>query len=184
MQDVELFLSLAEIAGVFVGFGALAAIRGSGTNDVYEVAGIGMVAWTGIQVVVAALVPVVISRFGVTGHELWLACSLVALALMWPVSELVDRISPERRAFKAAWPLKARARMEIMGAFLWVPMNVALVLVVLGVVPEQEPALYFAAVAFLLFMDAFALLTMVMSLGRTQVASGVVTLSPTPGSND
>ena len=27
MQDVELFLSLAEIAGVFVGFGALISVR-------------------------------------------------------------------------------------------------------------------------------------------------------------
>ena len=27
MQDTELFLSLAEIAGVFVGFGALIAVR-------------------------------------------------------------------------------------------------------------------------------------------------------------
>jgi uncharacterized membrane-anchored protein YitT (DUF2179 family) len=43
MQETELFLSLAEIAGVFVGFGALIAIRSGGTSDVYDVAYIGMV---------------------------------------------------------------------------------------------------------------------------------------------
>ena len=30
MQDTELFLSLAEIAGVFVGFGAVNAVRSGG----------------------------------------------------------------------------------------------------------------------------------------------------------
>jgi hypothetical protein len=38
MQDTELFLSLAEIAGVFVGFRALIAIRGGGATENYDVA--------------------------------------------------------------------------------------------------------------------------------------------------
>ena len=33
MQDTELFLSLAEIAGVFVGFGALIAVRSGGPTE-------------------------------------------------------------------------------------------------------------------------------------------------------
>jgi len=36
MQDTELFLSLAEIAGVFVGFGALISIRSAGASDAHE----------------------------------------------------------------------------------------------------------------------------------------------------
>src|SRR5512146_1246281 len=42
MQDAELFLSIAEIASVFVGFGALIALR-SGASDPYEVAPVRMV---------------------------------------------------------------------------------------------------------------------------------------------
>ena len=38
MQDVDLFLELAAIAGVFVGFGALIAVRGGGVSDTFEVA--------------------------------------------------------------------------------------------------------------------------------------------------
>ena len=49
MQDVDLFLSLAEIAGVFVGFGALIAVRSGITSDVYEVTGISMVCWIAIH---------------------------------------------------------------------------------------------------------------------------------------
>ncbi len=38
MQDADLFLELAAIAGVFVGFGALIAVRGGGASDTFEVA--------------------------------------------------------------------------------------------------------------------------------------------------
>ena len=44
MQDTELFLSLAEIAGVFVGFGALISVRSGGPTEVDEVARCG--AWS------------------------------------------------------------------------------------------------------------------------------------------
>ena len=37
MQDTELFLSLAEIAGVFVGFGALIAVRSGGPSDAADI---------------------------------------------------------------------------------------------------------------------------------------------------
>ena len=37
MRDTELFLSLAEIAGVFVGFEALMSIRSGGVSDAHEV---------------------------------------------------------------------------------------------------------------------------------------------------
>ncbi len=40
MQDIELFLSLAEIAGVFVGFGALIAVRSGGTSDAVDITSI------------------------------------------------------------------------------------------------------------------------------------------------
>jgi hypothetical protein len=37
MQDTELFLSLAEIAGVFVGFGALISVRSGAVMGVSEI---------------------------------------------------------------------------------------------------------------------------------------------------
>jgi hypothetical protein len=162
MQDTELFLSLAEIAGVFVGFGALIAVRSGSTSDVFGVMGIVMVVWGAIQVVIAALIPIVLSRLGVTGHALWVVCSLVALALWWPADEVVARLSPERRAYMAARPLKARWRQELVIAPVWVLMNIALIVVVLGLLPEQEAALYIAAVVLLLLMDAIMLLLVVI----------------------
>ena len=51
MQEAGLFVTLAEIAGVFVGFGALIAVRSGGASDAREVAGIRagdvLLAWNG-----------------------------------------------------------------------------------------------------------------------------------------
>jgi hypothetical protein len=163
MQDVDLFLSLAEIAGVFVGFGALIALRSGATADPAEVVFVGMVVWMGIQAVAGALAPVAISRFGVTGHALWLTCSVIVLAIFWIGDELVKRLSPERQAILAAMPRKVRARQELMGVPFWLPMTIALILVVLGVLPDYEEALYFAALVILLLFTAAAVLLVVIT---------------------
>ncbi len=104
MQDVELFVHMAEIAGVFVGFGALIAVRSAGPSDIYDITGVGMVVWIGIQVVIAALTPIAISRFEVPPHALWAVCSATVLVLFWvaylaanPGDDVVRRLWPERR---------------------------------------------------------------------------------------
>jgi hypothetical protein len=171
MQDTALFLSLAEIAGVFVGFGALIAIRSGGATDAWGVAGIGLVVWGGIQAVILALAPVVISRFEIPDHALWVSCSLVFLAVFWVVGEVVDRVFPERMAMRMAWPLKARWRLELIFSVLVIaPMNLALALILLGVSPDLEAALYFAALVLLLVMVMFELLWLVVTGGRPQAA--------------
>ena len=49
-----------------------------------------------IWVVIAALAPVIISRYGITGHELWLVGSLLALTLL-VVMIIVYGRAPENR---------------------------------------------------------------------------------------
>jgi hypothetical protein len=168
MQDVDLFMSLAEIAGVFVGFGALIAIRSGGSSDVYDVAYIGMVVWVAIQVVVYSLAPVVISRFDVTGHALWVACAVIVLAGFFIGDEVVMRISAERRAVLASMSRRSRVRMELTGVPFWLPAVIALGLILLGVLPDLESALYFAAIVLVLLMDAVLLLVAVNRAWRPQ----------------
>jgi hypothetical protein len=166
MQDVELFLSLAEIAGVFVGFGALIALRSSGPTDPIDVMVIGMVVWGAIAVVIMALAPVALSGFGVAGHALWLTSSVIALLVFFAGDEVVVRVSSERRAFMAAAPMRRRWRGELAtGVVSWIPATVALVLVILGVLPEQEGALYFLAAALFLLLTALLLLMAVFGVG-------------------
>jgi hypothetical protein len=183
MQNADLLVQLAGIAGVFVGFGALIAIRGGGATEDFDVASVGTVVWGGIAVVFVALVPVALSRFDIPGHALWLACSLFALALFWIGNEVVGRISRELQALKTVYKRRTRVWVELAGAAFWAPMTVALVAIVLGLFPDQEPALYFASVVLLLFMDAWLLLLLVFSVGRPQTASEPAALPATGGSS-
>jgi hypothetical protein len=169
MQDTELLIALAEIAGVFVGFAALISVRGAGTSEAHEVTFIRVVVWTAVWVVIAALAPVVISRYDITGHELWLVSSLVVLALfhvMW----IASRRTPEHKVDMASYPRTMIVEYTFLMGLLMVPMNIALILVVLGLFPDQEPALYLTAVVLVLFLGASVLLSLVYSQGRRQTA--------------
>jgi len=175
MQDASLFLSLAEIAGVFVGFGALIAVRSGATMEVSEVNDIRWVVTTAIWVVIAALAPVIISSYGVTGHQLWLVGSLLALALL-AVMIVVFARTPENRA-ELAVNLATIPRAKIalvMGPTFWLPFVLAvlaLALVVLGPFPDQEHALYLTAVALGLLMGALNLFVAVFWQRHPSVAA-------------
>jgi hypothetical protein len=165
MAETELLLSLAEIAGVFLGFGALISIRSAGTGDAYELTYIRGVVEMGTQVVVVALVPVTLTHYGITGHEVWLLSSLVFLAVISGMFAMDLRV-PEARAIAAATPWARRA----VTMLFYVPMTVALVLVALGLFPDREPALYLTAVGLLLVMAASFLLSLAYSFGRQETA--------------
>jgi len=169
MQDTDLLLSLAEIAGVFVGFAALISIRSSGVVNPREVTYIRVVVWTGAVVVVAGIAPVVIGRYGVADHQMWAACSLLVLALSWGLW-LTNNRMPEHRMDMATYPRAVVVGYTILLAVLFVPQNAALILVVLGSFPDLEPALYLTAVALGLVLGGTALLGLVFSQGRPQTA--------------
>ena len=176
MQDAQLFLSLAEIAGVFVGFGALIAVRSGATMEVNEINGIRWVVTTAIWVVIVALAPIIISTYGLAGHELWVVVSLLALALL-VVMIAVFALTPENRAVLAdnlASVPPALTALVMLPTF-WVPLVllvVALALVVLGPVPDQEQALYLTAVGLGLFMGALGLFVAVFWQRRVQPGVG------------
>jgi hypothetical protein len=170
MQDADLLVQMAGIAGVFVGFGALISVRSGGPSDAHEVAYIRWVVSIGIWVVIAALEPVIISRYGIAGHELWLACSLLALVLFVVVFTVNGR-SPEMGEDRAAILATSPRAMVVVGAVftMWLPtasLVLALALVALGLFPGQEPALYLTAVGLGLFLGEISLLAMVFSQRR------------------
>jgi Na+/melibiose symporter-like transporter len=119
---VDLFLSLTQIAGVSVGFRALIAVRSGGTMEVSEVNSIRWVVTTGIWVVITALAPPIVSNYGLTGHELWLVCSLLALALL-AVMIVVFARTPENLA-ELEVNLAITPRLVtalVMGPRFWLP---------------------------------------------------------------
>jgi len=187
MQGTELFLSLAEIAGVFVGFGALIAVRSGTAMTLSEINDIRWVVTTAIWVVIAALAPIIINSYGLTGHDLWLVSSLLALVLYLVMIAVYGR-TPENRAeidYVRTTANLATAFLQVVAMF-WLPtagLVLALVLVVLGLFTSQEQALYLTGVGLGLFMSAMALLFVVFSQRRPQTAPDPAPLPATGGSS-
>lgn len=162
IQDLNLLTAIAEIAGVFVGFGALISVTRRSEIDAAQLSQIRAVVTIGLVVMVAALIPVGLGHYGITGHDLWLVCSIIFLLLIWAVTIFSLR-SPENRQLAIT-----RARDNPMiAAFFWllleIPMQAPLVLVIIGANPELEPAFYITSLVLNLFQAAFVLAQFVYS---------------------
>lgn len=171
MQEAGLLVTLAEIAGVFVGFGALIAVRSGGASDEREVAYIRSVLSIGVWVVVVALAPATLGAYDIGGREVWLVSGLVALvgfAGVWAVNYRTREIQ-DYWAGRAKWRTslsRTQFVLEVAGnTILAVAILAALVLVVLDLFPEREPALYLTAVVLGLLGAALALLWLVYAQG-------------------
>ncbi|MGD8682936.1 MAG: hypothetical protein PVG27_03235 [Chloroflexota bacterium] len=160
MQEVGLFVTLAEIAGVFVGFGALIAVRSGGASDAKEVSYIRWVLSIGVWVVVVALAPVTLGAYDIGERDVWFVCSLVALAGAVGVW-LGNYWTPEWQREVSAVSRAEVVRGTAINGLLVVPMMAALVIVVLGVFSDQDAALYLTAVVLGLFLAALTLLWLV-----------------------
>ena len=174
MQDADLFVGLAGIAGVFVGFGALIAIRSGATMTASEINAIRWVMTAGIWVVVVALAPAFIASYGLGGRELWLVSGLIAVGLIAVVLVVFAR-TPENRAELQAnvGRIPWSVMVVVMGSTFWLPLAglaLALALVILGLFPDQQEALYLSAVGLGLLMSALGLFVGVFWQERPEVA--------------
>lgn len=167
MFDAALFVTIAEISGVFVGFAALIAVTRRSEIDAAQLGQIQAVVTIGLVVVVAALVPVGLGVYEVAGHGLWVASSLIYLALNWIVIVMALRRSENRQIAGA----QARSN-PITAAFFWlleIAVQLPLFLVVFGVNPDLDVAFYMTALVFHLFEAAFILAQLVYTqVGRHQ----------------
>jgi len=167
VEDVVLFVTIAEIAGVFVGFAALISVTRRAEIDVTQLGQIRAVVTIGLMVVVAALIPVAFSAYDLTGHGLWVVVSLVYLVLNWTVIVVALR-RPENRRLAAA---QARTT-PVTAVFFWlleIPIQVPLLLVILGINRDLDAAFYLTALVFHLFEAALVLAQLVYSqVGRHQ----------------
>ena len=181
MQDADLFIGLAGIAGVFVGFGALIAVRSGGASGRVEVGYTrGMVVF-GVLAVVAALAPVTLDRYGLSEHGVWALSSVVVLA-GWLVFFVLQTRTPEYRANMAEAHDATRSRWAVAGdwaatGLYMLAAVVAPIVIVLGLLPELDAALYFTVVVVILLGAAWLLLALVFSQPSRQTASDLATLS-------
>jgi hypothetical protein len=165
MQDADLFFELAGIAGVFVGFGALIAVRTGGVSDTFEVAYMRGVVSMGLLTIVAALAPVTLSRYPLDDHQVWALSSVVVL-VGFLVSLSVNAWTPEYRADMTlrVWATLPRwlvvAGLASVGVMaIWIVL--VPIVILLDLAPELEAALYFSTVVLMLLWAGWLLLQMV-----------------------
>ena len=163
---IELFVSMAEIAGVFVGFGALISVTRRAEIEAEQLGYIRAVVTIGLVVLVAGLIPVGLDRYGLTGRSLWFISSLVFLVLSWGVNLLSLRRAENRQL--VIGQLRSR---PLSAAFFWLllelPVQVPLFLALFGVRPELDSAFYLTALLFSLFEAAFVLAQLVYTEVRS-----------------
>jgi hypothetical protein len=172
MQDADLFMELAGIAGVFVGFGALISVRSGGVSDAFEVAYMRGVVSYGLLTIVAALAPVTLGRYDLAEPQVWALSSVVVVVGLIAVTVL-NAATPEYRDETA---IASRSRWLLVLALVGV---VALMLaaalaplaIILGLAPGSEAALYFTAVVVILLFGAWFLLQMVFRRRHPATAS-------------
>lgn len=189
MQDTALFLSLAEIAGVFVGFGALIAVRNGGPSEPQEVAPVRAVVSLGMLTVVAALAPATLGRFDLTEHQVWALSSAVAL-VGWFVIWGASFRTPE---YRASWATQVEADrmgsrprwLVVAGSAVFVLYLLAVLLtpiiILLGGAPDLEAALYYALVVLILLRAGWTLMDLVFAQRSPATASDPAALPATGG---
>ena len=159
-HDIELFIAIAEIAGVFVGFGALISLTRKNAIDFAQLGRLRGVVSVALVVIVAALIPVGISRYDIAGHDLWLVSSIIFLTLVW-----VQILWGLRKSEYRELLTKQIHDSPIIGMSFWIlleaPIHISLVLAIIGIFPDLEPAFYTTALLFHLFEATFLLVQIV-----------------------
>lgn len=114
--------------------------------------------------VVAALLPITVSRYGVPDHALWRSCALAALAL-WVTFLIVYWRIPDARAFNQQQPERMDRLFPVVGLPLHLTIAGSFLLIISGVRPGIDEALYVTALTAGVIFAGYTLLVMVMSQG-------------------
>lgn len=157
--DPNVFGAIAELAGVFVGFGVLVGVLRRDEIAPPQLGLIRILVTLGLVLIMAAILPLVVAAYGMEAHAGWVVSSAVFLVLLWVVIGLALR-SPDYRRTLVGQARRSRTRAAVfwvLRVLLWAAIQVPLILVVLGVDPGLDVAFYLTALAFNLFEAAFIL---------------------------
>lgn len=160
-METELFVHFAEIAGVFVGFAALIGVRSAKPSDVHDVTYLRGVLGMGLWVVVAALLAIAMSRYELADRTLWVSSAVVGLVL-WAALVIVLNRTPESRALNSS-PERMDRLFPIVGLPLHIIGAGSLVLIILGIRPGIDAALYVTALTTAVVFAGYTLLALAFS---------------------
>jgi hypothetical protein len=152
---IEFLFVLAQIAGIFVGFGALISSSAVAGTTETEARTLGVVVYVGIMVVIGSLLPVLLDTFGLEiGWSLKIG-SITILAMAWLI-------------IAKSWDGIALTFREkpIYSVIFWTQefaVQAPLVLILLGVFAAQAEALYLTTIVVSVFEAAQMMVGLVLS---------------------
>ncbi|MGI9260855.1 MAG: hypothetical protein ACR2QR_02405 [Woeseiaceae bacterium] len=158
--DIEVLLTFAEVAAAFAGFSAVAGIFGERSKKIaqQDAERLRAVILNSILVLVAAFAPLLISRYGVEEGRVWWLASLIALPCNWLVAILLTYLGAKTDLWRSD---KIYKRVSFT---LEIPVELALIINVLGFFTALAPALYMTFIFLVLLQSAVAFATLLHSL--------------------
>ena len=161
-EDTSTLLGIAEIAGVFVGFAALVTIvargveRESRFDDADRLLNVVIVS---AEAMAAALLPIVLDRYGISQPVIWRVSSGLVFAANWGVILFLNRVT---QGFASV-----HSRMRGLSIAIWILemfYQALLLLCILGAWQSQAPAFYLTAIVVGLFQVILIMVDLVASL--------------------
>jgi len=144
LENMETLLSLAEIAAAFAGFAALVSVIRRGANQpadaVHDLLRLRLVIGGSVAGVAAALVPVGLIGYGLDSNISWRIAAV--LFLIFDNGILVS-FTAAYQPVRGTFPPDRLALAVVL--CLEVVEQISLVVVLLGLVPGNAPALYVTA---------------------------------------
>ena len=158
MIDDDVLIGIAQIAGTFAGFAALAGIvgrraRGSSRHDVERLRTVILV---GVMVIVTALVPIVVEGYGLNESTVWRVSSGLALVINWALGAAVAAFG------RRSGLLEADRIYKWAGFSIEVPLELALIANVFGVSSAHAGGFYLTFL-YLALIQAFIVFVQLVS---------------------
>ncbi|MEQ1755973.1 MAG: hypothetical protein ABL973_17755 [Micropepsaceae bacterium] len=152
--DSSLFLAVAQIAGIFVGFGGIIGTLGDFHARTEAAKLLQSVVSMSLSAMTAALIPATLIQFQLDPQILWQLSAGIYILLIWLGGSLVVLFNPDYRAWFRAHVKRAPFFAALFWIGLEVPIQVSLFLALFNVVPLWSQGFYVTALMFNLFQAA------------------------------
>ena len=157
-QSLTTLIALAQIAGIFVGFGALISFTRSGEVAVRDYHKMSGIVQTSLIVVAVNLIPIALIHLNISERDVWFYSSAMFLVLRIVLYLQSYIFGARERRVEAQAQLKTAPMVFAM--LLDIPIVTFLLLVLFGAFPDRAEGMYIAATVLLLFEAALLLATL------------------------
>ncbi|MDA0348136.1 MAG: hypothetical protein O3C43_06745 [Verrucomicrobia bacterium] len=164
IEHTDILIGLAQVAGVFVGFGTLIIFWKNEGTTTQEVGLLRNAVTVGLIVLIASIIPLLLSTFHLSNRLIWGLSSTLFFGCIW-----FGLLHPQTRN-----DIRALFKLGSFGNILFwivmeVPIQVSLLLVMFGVFPKLWPAFYLTALIVNTFQCAQMLVQLVYLKISTQI---------------